>query len=92
MVRLLIGIHLNEATTASLNFQSRDSIHAHYKNINDSLYKDLGLKKPQVDSSFKYYSNHPDKFDDIYTSVVDSLSLMQTVGDAKTVKSDVASE
>jgi hypothetical protein len=53
---------------------------------NLGVLKNYHIEKAKFDSSMVYYSAHPDKFDRVYTRVLEILSEKQAVLNAKGVK------
>jgi len=76
MVPLLVDLHLTEAFVNS-NYPMSDSARYVYKKMEDSIFKARGLDQPIFDSSMAYYKRNIKLMDEIYVSVVDSLSLRE---------------
>lgn len=76
MVPLLIDLHLAEAFVSS-NYPMSDSARFVYKKMEDSTLKAQGIDRASFDSSMAYYKRNIKLMDDIYVSVVDSLSLRE---------------
>lgn len=76
MVPLLIDLHLVEAYVNS-NYPMSDSAKYIYYKMEDSTFNARGIDRPVFDSSMAYYKRNIKLMDDIYISVVDSLSLRE---------------
>ena len=80
MVGILTDIHIAEAKANRTSLRSYDSLQIMYK-----AYENDVLKKHKTDSttyrqSYKYYLEHMQEMDEIYTAVVDTLSLRENLG------------
>ena len=78
MVEFLIDLHLSEAAVQDIRlkpdstevvFAAREKYLLKKHNITDSIF----IK------SYSYYLEHPDILEEIYTAVIDSLSLRQVL-------------
>jgi hypothetical protein len=78
MVDILTNLHLAEAYV-NTNFPFSDSSKYVYKKMQDSILKAQGTDGVAYDSSLAYYQRHVEVLDQIYSSVVDSLSLGETI-------------
>lgn len=76
MTNALIHIHLCEGKV-SHTFFTGDSAKLYYLNLENAAFKKMGITKAQYEKSYAFYSNQVEEFDDIYTRVVDSLSLRE---------------
>lgn len=76
MVNLLVDLHLVEAFVNS-NYPMTDSARYLYKKWEDSTLKAHGTDHIAFDSSMAYYKRNIKLLDEIYVSVVDSLSLKE---------------
>ncbi|GAB4247473.1 MAG: hypothetical protein Tsb0034_26690 [Ekhidna sp.] len=73
MVLLLKEIHLLEAKIEHIEIIPQDSAKAVFHHYEKMLFEEHGVTQDQYERSFTYYVEHPDQFEKIYTSVVDSL-------------------
>ena len=76
MVNLLVDLHLVEAFVNS-NYPMNDSSKYLYKKYEDSTLKSHGTDQVAFDSSMAYYKRNVKLLDEIYMSVIDSLSLKE---------------
>lgn len=76
MTQVLIDIHIAEAAIALKGLEA-DSARILYSIQKQKVLKKHGVGEEEYDTSFEYYVNHPELLDEVYTSVVDSLSLRE---------------
>lgn len=76
MTNALIQVHLCEAKVGH-SFYSGDSSKLYYASLEKEAFSKLGITNVQYAQSHAFYTAHLVEFDDIYTRVVDSLSLRQ---------------
>ena len=82
MIAVLVDIHLAEASNVSKGLtatQLNELISGKY----DDVMKKHDVTYDEFKSSFDYYLQHPDQFDDIYQEVVNRLSAMEGKSRAK---------
>ena len=63
----------NDKTLKKYGYNSPKLLDSSYQFI----YKKQNLQKWQVDSSFKYYSNHPDDFIKMMDEVLENLNRLE---------------
>lgn len=73
MVKVLTEIHLLEGKISNVPLDKFDSSKAVYKHYEKLLFKELNITQDQYERSFNYYVDHPNEFEKIYATVVDSL-------------------
>ena len=73
MVKALTEIHLLEAKIEAIKISPSDSSQIIYDHYEKLLFEDMGITKEQYEASFSYYLENPNKFEKVYTIVVDSL-------------------
>lgn len=80
MIDLLVDIHLTEAKVKELHLK-RDSSNQLFR----ILEKEVLLRQQTTDSVYKknflYYLDNMEKMEEIYSAVVDSLSLREKIKD-----------
>lgn len=79
MVNILIDIHLIEAKVNHLKIKNRDSSAAVYTALQDQVFKEHKVSQKQYVKSYIYYKANAHLLDNIYSRVVDSLSLRQKI-------------
>ncbi len=80
MVGILIDIHIAEARANRIQLRSYDSTQAYYKKLEADVFSKHKVDTARYRMSYRYYMNHMKELDDIYTAVVDSLSLRENLG------------
>jgi hypothetical protein len=73
---MLIQIHLAEAKVSAQNIPADTSIKV-FRAMQDHIYSKFGVDSSTFNKSYRYYIVHVEKMDEIYTAVVDSLSLRE---------------
>ena len=79
MVKVLVDIHIAEAKANHLKVLHKDSSSAIYRELEKAVFKKNKISKTTYLRSYKYYTSRPEEMDDIYSRVVDSLSLRQKI-------------
>jgi hypothetical protein len=77
-VNLLMDYHLANAIVYTKVFTARTK-DIKTINIKDSVIRSHGYTKAIFDSTVSYYTNEPEKYDDIYDSVITRLSRNQAI-------------
>ena len=80
MASLLVKIHVLEAKIKDASITPKDSIQLIYDHYEKLLFEDFDVTQEQYEISFDYYAGHPDEFEKIYRSVVDSLLQKEKTG------------
>lgn len=80
MVNILTDIHIAEARANRSQLRSFDSIQVYYKVLENDVFKKHKVDSAAYKRSYQYYLEHMKEMDDIYTAVVDSLSLRENFG------------
>jgi hypothetical protein len=78
MVDFLMDLHIVEARI-SLARIPNDSIKLFFPEIEDSLYKKHQITDSLYKKSYQYYLQHIRQMEEIYSAVVDSLSLRERI-------------
>ncbi|MEM9896114.1 MAG: DUF4296 domain-containing protein [Bacteroidota bacterium] len=73
MADLMIDIHLLEARVNSIKIEPKDSIQKVYEHLQEALFREKGISIDQYTRSFDWYLSNPDKYEKVYSIVVDSL-------------------
>lgn len=73
MSQLIMEIHLLESKINHVPISPSDSVQAVYEHFEELLFQDFGVTREQYEISFNYYVDHPNEFEKIYTTTVDSL-------------------
>ena len=76
MVDWMIDIYLAEARLQVIPI-TRDSAYKIFVPYQDSLMHKKGLQDSVLRKSYQYYLEHPNEFEALYDTVIDSLSLRE---------------
>lgn len=76
MVRALTEIYISEQKVNRLGVP-RDSAEREFARFKGIIFKKLGTSDTLFKRSFDYYMDRPEEMEQIYTALVDSLSLME---------------
>ena len=76
MVSFLIDLQLTEAKISTLRLPD-DTVRLFYDEIKQELYRKHGIKDSIFVKSMSYYVNDVKGIEEIYSAVVDSLSLRE---------------
>lgn len=79
MVSYLIDLHLAEAKITNIRVEQDSSIFL-FSILEEDLQRKHDITPSEFIDSYNYYLQHPEEFQLIYTAVVDSLSLRQSLG------------
>jgi len=82
MVSFLIDLHLMEAKMNISRFP-KDSSKAFFPVIEEALFKKHNITDSLYFKSYQYYLNDMFAMEDIYSAVVDSLSLRERISSKK---------
>ena len=92
MVSFLIDLHLAEAKMNYIEVGKTDSLERIFRNYEKHLMNRHGFTDSVYLQSYEYYLDHMELMDEIYSDVVDSLSVMNSREKAKELeKTDNAS-
>lgn len=80
MVTYLIDLHIAEAQIQNLRLR-KDSSDFVFELYERHLLKKNGITDSLFTRSYNYYLQYPDKLEDIYESVVDSISVRKSMDD-----------
>lgn len=78
MIDFLIDLHIVEAKIGLARIPN-DSIKLFFPEVEDSLYRKHDITDSLYKKSYQYYLQHIRKMEDIYSAVVDSLSLRERI-------------
>ena len=76
MVKALTEIYLAEQKVSRLGVP-RDSAEREFERFKKVIFKGIGISDSNFKRSFDYYMDRPREMEQIYTTLVDSLSLME---------------
>ncbi|HRH02075.1 MAG TPA: DUF4296 domain-containing protein [Bacteroidia bacterium] len=76
MITVLIDIHIADAAVNLSSFNQQE-LPPDKEKLFREIYSKHGLTKAKFDSSFIYYSQHPELFEKIYEDVIIGLSKRQ---------------
>ena len=82
MVSFLIDLHIMEAKINTTRFPS-DSIKSIFPEIEKELFKEHNITDTLYFRSYQYYLSNMFDMEEIYTAVVDSLSLRERIATTK---------
>lgn len=82
MVSFLIDLHIIESKMSSSRFPN-DSIEAIFPQIEHELFKKHHITDSIYFKSYQYYLSNMFDMEEIYTAVVDSLSLRERITNTK---------
>ena len=83
MVSFLIDLHLAEAKMNYIEIGKNDSLEIVFRNYEKYLMNQHGFTDSVYLQSYEYYLDHMELLDEIYSDVVDSLSVMNSREKAK---------
>jgi hypothetical protein len=83
MTAILIDVHVAEAKAAAYNLLTVDSAAALFSVMEAEIYKKHKVDKKAYKKSYEYYMKRPELFEQIYNSVIDSLTVRQAKGEVK---------
>jgi len=78
MINFLIDLHIVEAKI-SLSRIPTDSVKLFFPEIEDELYQKHHINDSIYKKSYQYYLNNISQMEEIYSAVVDSLSLRERI-------------
>ncbi|MEP1782753.1 DUF4296 domain-containing protein, partial [Reichenbachiella sp.] len=79
MIELLTEIHILEARVDKLRL-TNDSSFKVYNTLEKEIFEKYDVEKAKYQESYQYYLSNPVLLDKIYTTVVDSLNVIQKRG------------
>jgi hypothetical protein len=82
MVSFLIDLHLMEAKINVVRFP-KDSTKAYFPRIEEALFEKHNITDSVYFKSYQYYLNDMFAMEEIYSAVVDSLSLRERISSKK---------
>ena len=83
MVSFLVDLHLAEAKMNYIEVGKTDSLEVVFRNYEKYLMNQHGFTDSVYLQSYEYYLDHMELLDEIYSDVVDSLSVMNSREKAK---------
>lgn len=88
MVSFLIELHLAEAKISYAKVKNPDSTEILFRNYEQYLFEKHHIDDSVYYRSYEYYLAHMDQLEDIYTAVVDSLSVLNSTEKAKDLEDE----
>ncbi|WPP53347.1 DUF4296 domain-containing protein [Catalinimonas niigatensis] len=79
MISFLIDLHIAEAKVGYIKVKDRDSLEIIFRNYEQSLFEKHNISDSAYYKSYEYYLADMEKMHEIYTSVVDSLSVLNSM-------------
>jgi hypothetical protein len=76
MVKALTEIYISEQKINKLGLR-RDSAEREFERFKKVMFQRIDISDSAFKTSFDYYMDHPKQMEQIYTALVDSLSLME---------------
>ena len=80
MISFLIDLHIHE-TKASLSRMNKDSVRVFFPEVEQRLFEKHGIDDSLYMVSFNYYLEEVKLMEEIYSAVVDSLSLRERLNE-----------
>ncbi|MEL6537303.1 MAG: DUF4296 domain-containing protein [Bacteroidota bacterium] len=82
MVGILVNIHQADANVGNLKI-SEDSAFIVMRHFELAVWDHHGVTEEEYSRSQQWYLQHPDKYTEVYTVVVDSLSVLDEMAKQK---------
>jgi len=77
MAAILVDVHIAEARAQQAGFRSSDSTQLFYKHLENQILKKYKTDSTQYHKSYRFYIQHVPLMNEIYTAVVDTLTVRQ---------------
>ncbi|HEY3405195.1 MAG TPA: DUF4296 domain-containing protein [Ohtaekwangia sp.] len=77
MVHALTQVYLTEEKVRRLNLNTTDSSKQVFNRLQEKVFMKEGIQDSILKKSIDYYMDHPLELQAIYTTLVDSLNLME---------------
>ncbi|MDF9801067.1 hypothetical protein OKW21_006330 [Catalinimonas alkaloidigena] len=79
MISFLIDMHIAEAKMGYLQVKDRDSLEIIFRNYEKALFEKHQVDDSAYYHSYEYYLADMEKMHEIYSAVVDSLSVLNSI-------------
>ena len=79
MVSFLIDMHLLEAKMSYIGTRDSDSLNLLFNNYEHHLMEKHGIDETTYQQSYTYYLDHMGQLKEIYDTVVDSISVLNSL-------------
>ncbi|MFP4089149.1 MAG: DUF4296 domain-containing protein [Cyclobacteriaceae bacterium] len=79
MVSFLVDLHLAEAKLTYSDIRNRDSLEMAFRNYEKFLYEKHDIDEAAYKKSYEYYLANMEEMNKIYSSVVDSISVLNSL-------------
>ncbi len=80
MVGLQIDLHIAEAQAKKLNLRG-DSAYVFFRYLQTDVYNQHGVIDSVYEKSYKWYLAHPQVWEQVYATVIDSLKARQQLAE-----------
>ncbi|MDX5446753.1 MAG: DUF4296 domain-containing protein [Bacteroidota bacterium] len=81
MIEVMIDVHLLEGARSGNSIIGSDSLYI--QDYYEGLLQDHDLTVEEYEQSFKWYTEHPEVFKDVYQRVMERLSVMEAEAQKK---------
>ncbi len=88
MISFLIDLHLTEAKMSYIGVQKSDSVEMLFRNYEHYLFEKHDIDDSVYYQSYQYYLSHMNQLDEIYSAVVDSLSVLNSLEKSNEVSTE----
>jgi len=79
MISFLIDMHMAEAKVSYAKVKDRDSLEIIFRNYEQALFEKHQIQDSAYYRSYEYYLSDMEKMNEIYSAVVDSLSVLNSI-------------
>ena len=76
MINVLLDLHIAEAEIVSLRVK-RDSSEIYFREAEKVIFEKFGIPDSIFKESYEFYLENPEFLEEVYSAVVDSLSLKE---------------
>lgn len=83
MITFLVDLHIAEAKLGYISVKDRDSLEIIFRNYEQALFEKYDIEDSAYYKSYEYYLSDMEKMHDIYSAVVDSLSILNSMEKTK---------
>ncbi len=79
MISFLTDLHIAEAKMSYIEVKDRDSLEIIFRNYEQALFEKYNIEDSAYYRSYEYYLTDMAKMHEIYSAVVDSLSVLNSI-------------
>lgn len=83
MAAVLTDIHVAEAQANRSGLASPDSVRAYYEGLEKQVFTKYRVDTATYGRSYRWYQANPAELEKVYTAVIDSLTLRESLGRVK---------